>query len=65
MKEWLTVTDIAEYLAISRPTAYKIIAASDFPQPKLGKRWASVEVLDWLEKNYVGDVTVVGGMLVR
>lgn len=65
MKDRMTVTDIARHLECTRPTAYKIVGAADFPARGLDKCWASLDVMAWLDRNAAPDAVVVGGVLVK
>lgn len=65
MKDRMTVTDIARHLECTRPTAYKIVGAADFPVRGPDRRWASLDVLAWLDRHAAPDAVVVGGVLVK
>lgn len=50
MKPLMNLTDLAEYLGITRPTAYVVIAREGFPKPvTLGNRrvWNREDVDAW------------------
>lgn len=66
MKDRFTLTDIARHLDVSRPTAYRVIAAPGFPVRGNDRRWSSLDVLAWLDDNSVPpDTEVVRGVMVR
>lgn len=61
----MTLTDMASYLQISRPTCYKIVAGRGFPQRGPDAKWDRSAVLAWLSENRLpADTRVVGGGLV-
>lgn len=51
MQATMNLTDIARYMGVSRPTAYKIVRSVGFPAPLRADgapRWASEIVQAWL-----------------
>jgi predicted DNA-binding transcriptional regulator AlpA len=51
MSGTMNLTDIARYMGVSRPTAYKIVRSVGFPAPLRADgapRWASAAVEAWL-----------------
>lgn len=64
MKDRMTVSDIARYMEVTRPTAYKIVSAADFPARGQDKRWSTLDVMAWTDRNAVQG-QVVGGVLVK
>lgn len=65
MSDRMTLIDIARYMEVSRPTAYRVVEAVGFPARGADKRWDRGEVLDWLERNAARGASVVGGVMVR
>lgn len=62
----LTLMALADLLAVSRPTAYSVVRAVDFPIRGDDGRWDRDQVMDWLDRNRLPDgVSVVGGLMVR
>lgn len=53
MNELITVTEMADFLRISRTKAYNIIKYSDFPKIKIDKsiRIIKTELLEWLKNH--------------
>lgn len=52
-KALLTITDLAAYLSVSRPTMHAIIASDGFPEPVVLARrrlWALTDVKRWKAK---------------
>lgn len=64
-KDRMTLTDIARYMVLSRPTTYRIVNAAGFPARGPDKQWDRTAVLDWLDRNATSGAKVVGGVLVR
>lgn len=51
MQGTMNLTDIARYMGVSRPTAYKIVRSVGFPAPLRADgapRWASAAVDAWI-----------------
>lgn len=65
MKDRFTLTDIARYMNVSRPSAYKVVRSFGFPPRGQDRRWSSIEVRDWIADNDVTGAVVVAGVLVR
>lgn len=62
----LTLTALAAYLGLSRPSTYIIVRSVGFPLPDSDKLYDRDRVLAWLDENRLPDgVVVVGGILVR
>lgn len=53
MNELITVTEMADFLRISRTKAYTIIKYADFPKIKIDKsiRIIKAELLEWLKNH--------------
>lgn len=50
MSKLLTITELAQYLGISRPTAYKTAERQDFPKPltiEKRRRWNLEQIDAW------------------
>lgn len=65
MKERMTLTDIADHMDVSRPTAYKVVRSKGFPMIGSDRKWDRTAVVEWLERNAATGAVVVGGVLVR
>lgn len=63
MTDRMTVTDIARHMLVSRPTAYRVIASSDFPDRGEDGKWSTLDVLAWLDSHSIKG-SVVGGVVV-
>ena len=61
---WLSVTEVCEYLGVSRDTIYKWINTLNMPASRAGRRWKfkKVEVDRWM-KNGGADETLVKSQL--
>ncbi len=48
---WLTLSEVAEYLRVSRETIYKLAQQSKIPASKLGNQWRFKQDLvdQWLQ----------------
>ena len=55
--EILTLAEVAEYLKISKKTAYKMARAGDLPAFKAGKHWRvpQAELGAWIARRSLGD----------
>lgn len=56
--EMITVKEIAKYLRVSLPTAYKLVNAGGIPHVKVGCRYIvpRYAFTVWLEQNSVGGI---------
>lgn len=54
--EMITVREIAKYLRISLPSAYKLVNTGSVPYVKVGNRYVipRESFLSWLRKNTMG-----------
>ena len=54
--EILTLAEVAEYLKISRKTAYRMARSGDFPAFKAGKHWRvpQAELGAWIANRSLG-----------
>ena len=55
--EILTLGEVAEYLKISKKTAYKMARSGDLPAFKAGKHWRvpQAELGAWIARRSLGD----------
>ena len=55
--EILTLAEVAEYLKISKKTAYKMARSGDLPAFKAGKHWRvpQAELGAWIARRSLGD----------
>ena len=64
----MNLTDIARYLGVSRPTAYKIVRSVGFPAPVRtdgAPRWDSDAVMAWIAASRLDDgAMLVGGVVI-
>jgi len=54
-RRWITASEVAEILHISRSQVYRLIRNSGFPRPaKIGglSRWDREEIDHWMEAQY-------------
>lgn len=60
---WLTLSEVAKYLRVSKETVYKLAQQSRIPASKLGNQWRfKQELVDqWLEAQ-TNDIQVVGSI---
>jgi predicted DNA-binding transcriptional regulator AlpA len=65
MSDRMTLIDIARYMDVSRPTAYRVVEAVGFPARGEDKRWDRDDVVDWLDRHAARGASVVGGVLVK
>ncbi len=54
---WLSVSEIARHLGVSRDTIYKLISRKQLPGHKIGKLWKfrAAEVDDWVKSGRMTD----------
>lgn len=52
----MTVQEVADYLGVSKPTAYSLTSQDDFPCLRIGKRILIPVAAfhDWLDRNTTG-----------
>lgn len=51
MKSRMTITDIATYTGLSRPSVYKVVEDKSFPPRGDDKCWDRDAVVEWLGKS--------------
>lgn len=53
-RTWLTVAQVAEYLALSKVTIYRLLERGDIPTRRIGKlhRFYRPEIDKWMLKQY-------------
>jgi len=51
--EIMSLSELAEYLKVSKSTLYKLVQQGDLPGQKIGKQWRfhKKAVDEWLKKN--------------
>lgn len=52
MEVWLSVTQLANYLSVSKETIYRLLKANEIPSHRIGKlhKFKASEIDKWLTK---------------